>query len=185
MTRGWRLRGLLLAALTVLLGLLLPAASASATTSSVPETRVGLSQPVSADIVGVHECITAGQRPVRGPSQLQIVVGNCVAPEGASTVVPRSLDELSQAGAQLDRNGLTQAGRALQKHANRPGNTSYPKVSGGQLNGTGQNVLDDILTNPLTAQRGYVHPSFGPVREFLLPGMGARFDASGRLIGFL
>jgi hypothetical protein len=50
---------------------------------------------------------------------------------------------------------------------------------------TGQNVLDDILTNPLTAERSYVHPSFGPVREFLLPDMGARFEEFGRLIGFL
>jgi hypothetical protein len=108
-----------------------------------------------------------------------------VAAEEVGTVAPRSLDALSQQGAQLDRNGLTQAGRSLQKHANRPGNTVYPKVPGGELNSAGQNVLDDILTNPLTAERSNVHPSFGPVREFLLPDMGARFEEFGRLIGFL
>lgn len=94
-TPGRRLRGLLLAALTVLVGLLLPAASASTTTTFAPETRVELSQPLSPNIVGVHECITAGQRPVRGPSQLQVVVGNCVAAEGA-------LPELSASRAALE-----------------------------------------------------------------------------------
>jgi hypothetical protein len=62
---------------------------------------------------------------------------------------------------------------------------SYPKVPGSQLNSAGQDVLDDILTNPRTAERSYVHPNFGPVREFLLPDMGARFEEFGRLIGFL
>ena len=102
-----------------------------------------------------------------------------------SSVAGRSLDELSQQGAQADRNGLTQAGRALQKHANRAGNSAYPKVPGGELNGAGQDVLDEILTNPMTAERSYVSPNYGPVREFLLPDMGGRFEEFGRLIGFL
>ena len=102
-----------------------------------------------------------------------------------TTVAGRSLNELSQQGAQADRNGLTQAGRALQKHANRAGNSAYPKVPGGELNGAGQDVLDEILTNPMTAERSYVSPNYGPVREFLLPDMGARFEKFGRLIGFL
>jgi len=59
---------------------------------------------------------------------------------------PRTLEELSQKGAQMDRNGLPQAGRALQTHAYRPGNTVYPKVPGAELNSAGQDVLDDILT---------------------------------------
>lgn len=79
-------RVLLLAALTVVLALLMPAAPASAATLPAAETRVGASGPATAVVVGVHECITAGQRPVRGPSQPQVVAGNCVAAEarGAS-----------------------------------------------------------------------------------------------------
>ncbi len=111
-------------------------------------------------------------------------MGHCVAAE-ETTVARRSLDELSQQGAQADRNGLTQAGRALPKHANRAGNSAYPKVPGGELNGAGQDVLDEILTNPMTAERSYVSPNYGPVSEFLLPDMGARFEEFGRLIGFL
>ncbi len=78
----------LLAALTVVLGLLLPAAPASAATLPATETRVGVFHPAGTVAVGVHECISAGQRPVRGPSQLQIVVGNCVAAEAGSAVKP-------------------------------------------------------------------------------------------------
>ena len=74
--RGWRL---LLLALTVVLGLLLPASPASAAALPAAETRVGASSPATAVAVGIHECITAGQHWVRGPSQLQVVVGNCVA----------------------------------------------------------------------------------------------------------
>ena len=37
----------------------------------------------------------------------------------------------------------------------------------------------------MTAERSYVSPNYGPVREFLLPDMGARFEEFGRLIGFL
>lgn len=114
-------------------------------------------------------------------------VERALAPQtGSMARVARTLDELSEQGAQqLHRGGLTQAGHALQKHAYRAGNTAYPKVPGSQLNSVGQDILDDILTNPLTAQRSYVHPNYGPVREFLLPNMGARFEGSGRLIGFL
>jgi hypothetical protein len=73
----WRV--LLLAALTFVLALLLPAVPASATALPAAETRVGASGPATTVAVGVHECITAGQRPVRGPSQPQVVSGSCVA----------------------------------------------------------------------------------------------------------
>ena len=179
-----RLRLLVLTVLTVLAALLLPALHASASGLPAPETRVGAISPTVSTVVGVAEHIAAGQHLGRAPSQLRLVSGHCVAAE-ETTVAGRSLNELSQQGAQADRNGLTQAGRALQKHANRAGNSAYPKVPGGELNGAGQDVLDEILTNPMTAERSYVSPNYGPVREFLLPDMGARFEEFGRLIGFL
>jgi hypothetical protein len=79
-----RWRVLLLAALAVVLALLLPSVPASAAALPAAETRVGASGPATAVVVGVHQCITAGQRPVRGPSQPQIVVGNCVAAESGA-----------------------------------------------------------------------------------------------------
>jgi hypothetical protein len=82
-TAGARLALILLAALAAVLGLVLPALSASAVTLSAAETRVGASDLAGGVAVGVHECITAGQRPVRGPSQLQVAAGSCVAAEAA------------------------------------------------------------------------------------------------------
>ncbi len=48
----------------------------------------------------------------------------------------------------FDRNGLTRAGRALDKHGNRP-NTVYPKTRGTPIDKKlqGQFQLDDILTH--------------------------------------
>lgn len=69
---GWR--RLILAVFVALATWLLPATSASAAVPSAAETRVGASMRATPEVVGVHECTTAGQRPVRGPSQLQIVV---------------------------------------------------------------------------------------------------------------
>lgn len=76
--RGWRL---LLLAVTAVLALLVPAAPASAATSSAAETRVGACGAATAVVVGGHECITAGQRPLRGPSRPKVVYGSCVAAE--------------------------------------------------------------------------------------------------------
>ena len=61
------------------------------------------------------------------------------------------------------------------------GNAACPKAAGTDMNSAGQDVLDDILTNPLTAERSYVHPNYGPVREFFLPHTGARCEDFGRL----
>ena len=90
----------MLAVLAAVLAMVFPAGTASASGLPVTQTRVGLSQPVSADIVGVHAYITAGQRPVRGPSQLQVVSGNCVAAETASSIPEES--QLVMRGIQRD-----------------------------------------------------------------------------------
>ncbi len=75
---------MLLTLLSAVVALLLPTVPASAGTLPAAETRVGSFNPAASDVVGVHECISAGQRAVRGPSQLQVVVGNCVAAEAES-----------------------------------------------------------------------------------------------------
>lgn len=98
-----------------------------------------------------------------------------------------SADDLLRAGLRSDRNGLTAVGRALQKHANRP-NSSYPRVAWGDLNATGQQVLERILADPRTAMQSYKHPNptyGGSVLDLRLPDIGARFSSAGDFIGFL
>ncbi len=82
---------LLLAALAAVLAVLLPAGTASASGLPAAQTRVGAINPTVTVSVGVAEHIAAGQRRSRAPSQLQVVVGNCVAAEagGGTTKVFR------------------------------------------------------------------------------------------------
>jgi len=98
---GTRLVLLLAAVLALVLGLF-TAGTGSASGLPAAGTRVGTIHPTVTTFVGVHECIRAGQRPVRGPSQSQIVSGNCVAAEdgaaalnGAGRAYPRVLDPRS------------------------------------------------------------------------------------------
>ena len=71
-----------LAAAAAALVALFGAGTASAATLSVVETRVGASTPTASVVVGPHECITAGQHWVPGPSQLRPMSGHCVAANG-------------------------------------------------------------------------------------------------------
>jgi filamentous hemagglutinin len=81
----------------------------------------------------------------------------------------------------MDRNGLTKAGRALQKHGSRPG-SAFPQVGGRDLNRVGQEIVDDILTAP-----GTIHQDnrFGGIDVIASNGMGIRYDAAGKMMGFL
>lgn len=78
-----RLRVLLLAALAALAALLFGAGTASASGLPAAQTRVGAISPAVSHVVGVAEHIAAGQHWVRGPSQLRLVSGHCVAAETA------------------------------------------------------------------------------------------------------
>jgi RHS repeat-associated protein len=104
------------------------------------------------------------------------------------------LDLASQSGTAPDRGGYSLAGRALQKHAGRAGTgANWPKPSGRQnadgWNEAGQNMLDDILTNPdSVAELGYgrIQGTWQDTLDIRLPnGMGARFDLNGNFSGFL
>ena len=58
---------------------------------------------------------------------------------------------MSQAAASVNRNGLTDAGRALQKHGGREGSLyTYSSQKASVLNKEAQNIVDDILSNPKT-----------------------------------
>ena len=86
-----------------------------------------------------------------------------------------SLDEMSASGKAADRNNLTVAGREYQKHMSRG---ELPTVPGAQLNGAGQNLLDDILTNPDTAWAPISGgTNKGGVYLIMPNGTGAAFNA--------
>jgi Pretoxin HINT domain len=97
------------------------------------------------------------------------------------------LDAFSAAAGKPAGNGLTEAGRAPQKHGNpvgkRVGNgfLTAPSMKAADL----QTLIDDLLTAPNTAVQRYVHPSFGAVTDFRGPTYGARFGPNGEFIGFL
>lgn len=78
---GWW-RFFLAAAVAVLVGLL-GAGSASAATLPELGNRVGASTPAVAHVVGIHECISAGQRWGHAPPQAETVAGFCVAAKSA------------------------------------------------------------------------------------------------------
>ncbi len=86
------------------------------------------------------------------------------------------------------------SGRALQKHASRNGNPNgWPVPSGkqnpGAWNNIGQDMLDDILTDPRSVEtrgRGRIGGKWQDVVDIRLPdGRGARFTPGGEFSGFL
>lgn len=96
--------------------------------------------------------------------------------------------KLSQSGSQLDPTDasgqLTRAGRALQKHSNRP-NSSFPPTNGSPTNwnNAGQRELDNIIENPNSSIRyGNRHNGY----DIIIPsGKGAAFDSRSIFRGFL
>ena len=99
------------------------------------------------------------------------------------------VDQLSAAAGAADRNGLTKAGRALQKHSSRPG-SAYVQPSGTlnpiNYNQASQEIVDDILTAPGTTfsveHRGY----YGNVLEVnAADGRSLRYSIYGEFMGFL
>jgi len=109
--------------------------------------------------------------------------GNPGARPSAAARVGGSLDDLANAGKAMDRGGLTRAGRALEKHGGRQGSL-FPKATGNvaEKNRQGQEILEDILTNPGTKSSPN---SFGGQDFFDPSGRGARFNQDGSFRGFL
>ena len=93
-----------------------------------------------------------------------------------------NLEDYLVSGNEIDRNGLTRTGRALQKHGSRP-NSIFPNVAGKNLNIEGQNILNSILNSP---SKSIIPNRFGGYDIFdLFTGRGARFGASKNFMGFL
>lgn len=79
-----------------------------------------------------------------------------------------------------DRGGLTRAGRALDKHGNRPG-SPFPRAVGkvSDKNWQGQFHLDDILTDPKIK---WTQNEGGSMKIYSTDGRGAFFEKNGTFI---
>ena len=98
----------------------------------------------------------------------------------ASDMTGRSVDELLSLGAEPDRNGLTVAGRALQKHGDRAG-SAFPRSFGtaAERNAQGQRVLGEILHNASSVK----NRGGGVFDVYDRMGRGARFNKTS-FVGF-
>lgn len=81
--------------------------------------------------------------------------------------------------------GDSVASRSYQKHMGRPTTGLIPLGSGKDRLDMSEHLIDDLLTNPRSAVQSYNHPQHGPVHDFRLPDVGARWKQSGKFIGFL
>ncbi|MDK9362271.1 hemagglutinin repeat-containing protein [Lelliottia wanjuensis] len=102
-----------------------------------------------------------------------------------------SVDELSDGAKHIDpasKNGdLTLAGRALQKHGSREG-SAFPSAKGNPsaINEQGQKIVDSILNDPNKSVIQSNTGRYGQVTDVISSsGRGLRYDAQGKLIGFL
>jgi hypothetical protein len=121
--------------------------------------------------------------------------GNAVTKPSANAIgtvsvpVP-TVDQLSQAAASANRNGLTDAGRALQKHGGREGSVyTYSSQKASVLNKEAQNIVNDILSNPktvITRTTATENKQIIKVIHAIAPdGRTLRFNEDGtKLIGF-
>jgi RHS repeat-associated protein len=98
------------------------------------------------------------------------------------------IDKIIRAGNAIDRNGLTAAGRSLQKHGSRAGSV-FPRATGSveSINMQGETILREILNNSAKTSTLRYHARFGDVLELKIPGgYGARFSADGNIfLGFI
>jgi RHS repeat-associated protein len=98
------------------------------------------------------------------------------------------IDDLSRAaGRQAGAGGLTAAGRALQKHGNRPGSLlPKPRGSAAAISHAAQDIVDDILTDPGSTTSRRYHALYGEIVEIRRPDrLGVRYRANGEFMGFI
>ncbi|WP_336756989.1 hemagglutinin repeat-containing protein [Pantoea sp. USHLN298] len=111
------------------------------------------------------------------------------ARNNASSDTP-SKAQLNQAASSPNRNGLTDAGRALQKHGGREGSVyTYSSQKASVLNQEAQTIVNEILSNPNTKIENRVifeNKQRITVVEATAPdGRALRFTSDGsKLVGF-
>lgn len=114
------------------------------------------------------------RRPDRGNG-----TGAPPAPTPGSGAI-HSLDDLSEAASAPAAGGQSAAGRALQKHGDRPGSI-YPRISSpAERSRIGRDIVEDYLTDPSVAER----VRRDGTRIFELPdGRGVSFNPDGSFRG--
>ena len=113
------------------------------------------------------------------PASFRAVAANA----GARTFGNSAMSDLRAAAQAADRYGLTQVGRALQKHSGRDGSVFNGLSSGSATarNEQGLRVLDDILNDP--AGRTEVLDRVTNIWDST--GRGVRYGNDGSFMGFL
>ncbi|MEU1148121.1 polymorphic toxin-type HINT domain-containing protein [Streptomyces sp. NPDC005863] len=123
---------------------------------------------------------------VRGLHTYYVLAGATPVLVHNSTPCGPDLDALSQSGKRPAKGNTTHAGREYQKHMNRGERGELPVIPGKQLKSVGQDLLDDILTNPKTATSPVNSGNFAGGTRYIMPdpaggrGIGATFDANGQ-----
>jgi len=100
---------------------------------------------------------------------------------------PIPLADLLKSANQPERNGLTKAGRALQKHGERK-NSVFPKPVGNPeaLNQQAIDIVNNILTAINKTHTERHHARFGNIIDIYAPnGQGVRYDTFQNFIGFI
>lgn len=113
-----------------------------------------------------------------------------VAAKGSATALQifggRSVDDLAAAASNpINKEGLTQAARALTKHASGQRESgTFPKLSGGikQQNETAQQIVDEILNNPKST---LTNLGRGGLEVRAPDSRGLRYNSDGSLSGFV
>jgi len=105
------------------------------------------------------------------------------APPAARTYGAFTRSDLRAAAQVPDRNGLTQVGRALQKHSDREGSVFNGSSTGNAAtrNEQGLRVLDEILDDP----RGTTEALNRVTNVWDSTGRGVRYSNDGSFMGFL
>ena len=119
---------------------------------------------------------------VAGTAIMQAIAAATAVYSAAQT--QSAINSRLASGAAEDVNGLSRAGRALEKHGSRP-DSVFPKATGNAAakNLAGQQVLKEILES--NNQR--ITPNrFGGQDIFdMNTGRGVRYDSNGNMMGFL
>lgn len=183
----WRL---LLAAIAALVVGLPGAGTASATTLTGAETRVGASTPPAAYIVGVHESVSAGQRWGNAPPTAQIVSATGVAANTGGKTLIHYTDEAGMKGI-VDSGQLNPSLKSVNPADARYGNGQYlSDIAPGTK--TCAQLSRCFLGQPFQGQRftNYVEINVdglnvvqGRANVFVVPGE-TPLDLTGRIVGF-
>ncbi len=152
---------------------------------AAPATAQNVVGPQPAQtILSVGPTSTAGQAivGVRGPPGLRLVSATGVAAETAADAGGFSNSALESSANAVDRNGLTRAGRALQKHGDRPGSVFPRSVGSAEArNAQGLDQVNAILNDPNRT----VDVLDKVINIYGSNGAGVRYSVGGDFMGFL